>query len=97
MQSLLNAMDEEDTAAVQEQLGIASLSDHVPSALQGPGGPAKFLKACYVDEVKSLLIYIAPEYKGLCPLRAECEDAILRIWADVSNSVNISASCDCSA
>ncbi|DBA91381.1 TPA: hypothetical protein ACH3X2_003918 [Trebouxia sp. C0005] len=95
--SLLQAMDDEDTDALQKQLGMLHHSDHVPRALQGPGGPAKLLKACYADEVKSLLEYLDPKYEGHFPNRAECEDIILRIWASVSDASNMSVVCDCSA
>lgn len=90
-------MDDEDTDALQKQLGMLHHSDHVPRALQGPGGPAKLLKACYADEVKSLLEYLDPKYEGHFPNRAECEDIILRIWASVSDASNMSVVCDCSA
>jgi len=93
----LQAMDDEDTDALQTQLGIPLFSHHVPRALQGPGGPAKLLKACYADEVKALLAHLDPKFEGHCPNRAECEDTVLQIWASVSDASNMSAVCDCSA
>ena len=82
-------MDDEDIDALEKQLGIPHLSDHVPRALQGPGGPAKLLKACYADEIRALLAHLDPKHEGNCPNRAECEDAILQIWAKVSEASRV--------
>ena len=82
-------MDDEDTDVLEKQLGMPHLSDHVPRALQGPSGPAKLLKACYADEVRALLAYLDPKHEENCSNRAKCEDAILQIWAKVSEASRV--------